>query len=78
MASSRRMPFVGAPARILHLAHIERVTIVAVDGTRVTVADRDGDESAWVLHRLTGHFHLDGDSVTGPRLALGEGPPTAD
>ncbi len=78
MASSRRMPVVGAPARIFHLAHVEPVTIVAVDGTRVTVTDQHGDDSAWVLHRLTGHFHRDGDSVTGPRLLLGEGPPAKD
>ena len=69
------MPVVGGRARVLHLACVERVTIVAVEGTWVTVRNGAGTETRYGLHRLTGHFYRDGGPVTGPRLEIGERPP---
>ena len=68
------MPVVGARARVLHLAHVEHVTIIAVDGPWVTIVRDGGEEQRFGLHRLTGHFYRGGGPVTGLRLELGEGP----
>lgn len=54
---------VGAP---------DPLTVVRVDGARLIVADRDGEEGAFVLHRLTGHWVREGDPYWGLRLRLTE------
>ena len=54
---------VGAP---------EPLTVVRVDGARLVVADGHGDERAFVLHRLTGHWVREGDPYWGLRLRLTE------
>lgn len=71
MAPSRVMPRVGMPARAGDSA--EPLTVVAVDGARVVVRDAEGVERAFVLHRLTGHWVLEGGPYWGLRLTLGPG-----
>jgi len=71
MASSRRLPVVGAFAQVRRLGHTEEVVIVGVDGAEVTVETSDGSQLTFVLHRGKGHFYLAGEGSTGPRLVLG-------
>lgn len=51
----------------------EPLTIVAVEGARVVVADAGGRERAFVIHRLTGHWVREGDPYWGLRLRLDAG-----
>jgi hypothetical protein len=68
MAPSRLLPRVGMVAYAGNAP--ERLTVVQVDGARVVVRDAAGRERAFVIHRLTGHWVLEGDPYWGLRLVL--------
>ncbi len=74
MPPSRLMPRVGMRAYAGDTAR--PLTVVRVEGVRVVVLDHeDGQERAFALHRLTGHWVLEGEPYWGLRLRLAEDDP---
>ncbi len=68
MLPTRVLPHVGMVAHAGN--EPEELTVVAVDGARVVVRGTSGDERAFVVHRLTGHWVREGDPYWGLRLIL--------
>jgi hypothetical protein len=70
MSPRRLLPRIGMVAYAVGAS--DPLTVVRVEGTRLVVADRDGAERAFVLHRLTGQWVREGDPYWGRRLRLTE------
>lgn len=70
MRPTRLMPRIGMVAHV-HGADAA-LTVVRVEGARLVVADDAGDETAFVVHRLTGHWVREGDPYWGRRLQLSD------
>ncbi len=68
MPPSRLQPRVGMVAYAGDAP--EPLIVVAVDGARLVACGPDGGERAFRVHRLTGHWVLDGDPYWGLRLRL--------
>ena len=64
------MPRIGMAAHVQGAAGT--LTVVRVDGARLVVADEAGDQTAFVIHRLTGHWVREGDPYWGRRLQLSD------
>lgn len=72
LGPSRRLPSVGAPARVKHFGGgVEDGTIVAIEdeGRRLRVRGEDGDLHEFVLSAKNARFVSAGDAH-GPRLEL--------
>lgn len=68
MLPTRVLPRIGMVAHAGNEPEV--LTVVAVDGARVVVRGTAGDERAFVVHRLTGHWVREGDPYWGLRLRL--------
>jgi len=67
MSSSRPIPYVGMPVRLVHFAHDEEATVEAVlDEGRTLVAGGN----RFTLRRMTGHYVREHEPYYGTRLVL--------
>ena len=67
MSSSRPIPYVGMPVRLVHFAHDEEATVEAVlDEGRTLVAGG----TRFTLRRMTGHYVREHEPYYGTRLVL--------
>jgi len=68
VATTRPVPYVGMPVRVVRLGHTEESVVEEIrDGGRTLV----GDGAAYTLRRLTGEYVADGEPYYGVRLVLG-------